>query len=67
MDVAIEEHYIFVPAGEGVLDLPGLFAELEKINFSGWMMSEQDRAREPAEEKSGVSMRNIEAALNTTF
>ena len=67
MDVAIEEHYIFVPAGEGVLDLPGLFAELEKINFSGWMMSEQDKAREPAEEKSGVSMRNIEAALNTTF
>jgi hypothetical protein len=26
-------------------------------------MSEQDKAREPAEEKSGVSMRNIEAAL----
>jgi hypothetical protein len=28
------------------------------------MMSEQDKAREPAEEKSGVSMRNIKAALN---
>jgi inosose dehydratase len=63
MHVAVEDHYLFVPAGEGVLDLVGLFAELEKYGFSDWMMSEQDKAREPAEEKSGVSMRNIEAAL----
>jgi len=63
MDVAVEDHYLFVPAGEGALDLKGLFAELEKIGFSDWMMSEQDKAREPAEEKSGVSMRNIKAAL----
>jgi inosose dehydratase len=63
MNVAVEDHYLFVPAGEGALDLVGLFAELEKIGFSDWMMSEQDKAREPAEEKSGVSMRNIEAAL----
>jgi hypothetical protein len=27
------------------------------------MMSEQDKAREPAEEKSGVSMSNIKSAL----
>ena len=63
MHFAVEEDYLFVPAGEGALDLPGLFAELEKIDFAGWMMSEQDKAREPAEEKSGVSMRNIKAAL----
>ena len=63
MHVAVEDHFLFVPAGEGALDLVGLFAELEKIGFSDWMMSEQDKAREPAEEKSGVSMRNIEAAL----
>jgi len=63
MHFAVEDDYIFVPAGEGALDLPGIFAELEKINYSGWMMSEQDKAREPAEEKSGVSMRNIKAAL----
>jgi glycosyltransferase involved in cell wall biosynthesis len=63
MHFAVEDDYLFVPAGEGVLDLPGLFAELEKINYSGWIMSEQDKAREPAEEKSGVSMRNIKAAL----
>ena len=64
MNVAVEDHYLFVPAGEGALDLVGLFAELEKYGFSDWMMSEQDKAREPAEEKSGVSMRNIKAALN---
>ena len=64
MDVAVEKHFLFVPAGEGALDLDGLFAELEKYDFSDWMMSEQDKAREPAEEKSGVSMRNIKAALN---
>jgi inosose dehydratase len=63
MHFAVEDDYIFVPAGEGALDLPGIFAELEKINYSGWIMSEQDKAREPAEEKSGVSMRNIKAAL----
>ena len=67
MHVAVEDHFLFVPAGEGALDLKGLFAELEKIGFSDWMMSEQDKAREPAEEKSGVSMRNIEAALTVSF
>jgi sugar phosphate isomerase/epimerase len=47
--------------------LPGLFKELAKIDFSDWMMSEQDKAREPAEEKSGVSMRNIKTALKESF
>jgi inosose dehydratase len=67
MHVAVEDHYLFVPAGEGALDLPGLFKELAKIDFSDWMMSEQDKAREPAEEKSGVSMRNIKTALKESF
>jgi inosose dehydratase len=64
MHVAVEDHYLFVPAGEGALDLDSLFNELEKYGFSDWLMSEQDKAREPAEEKSGVSMRNLKAALN---
>lgn len=63
MHTSVEDQYLFVPAGEGMLDLDGLFKELEKIDFSDWMMSEQDKAREPAEEKSGVSMRNIKAVL----
>lgn len=64
MHFAVENEYLFVPAGEGALDMDGLFDALEKIEFSGWMMSELDKAREPAEEKSGVSMLNIQAALN---
>ena len=28
MQVAVEDHYLFVPAGEGVLDLVCLFTEL---------------------------------------
>lgn len=64
MHTAVEDHYLFVPAGEGTLDLTGLLTELEKIGFSDWLMSEQDKARDPAEEKSGVSMRNIKAALD---
>lgn len=67
MHIAVEDYYLFVPAGEGLLDLPGLFNELEKYDFSDWMMSEQDKAREPAEEKSGISMRNIKAALKGDF
>ena len=63
MHQAVEDHYLFTPAGEGVLDLAGFIAELEKIGFGDWMMSEQDKAREPAEEKSGISMRNIKVAL----
>jgi inosose dehydratase len=64
MHISVEDEYLFVPAGEGMLDLTAFFNELEKIGFSDWMMSEQDKAREPAEEKSGVSVRNIKAVLN---
>jgi inosose dehydratase len=66
MHVAVEDHFLFVPAGEGALDLSGLCAELGRIGFSDWMMSEQDKAREPAEEKSGISIRNIKAALKAS-
>jgi inosose dehydratase len=64
MHDAVENHYLFVPAGDGAINLSDFFNELEKIGFQDWMMSEQDKARDPAEEKSGISMHNIEAALN---
>lgn len=64
MHDAVENHYLFVPAGDGSINLSDFFNELEKIGFQDWMMSEQDKARDPAEEKSGISMHNIEAALN---
>ncbi|MEY4163998.1 MAG: hypothetical protein RLZZ79_950 [Actinomycetota bacterium] len=63
MDVAVVEHKIFAPAGTGLLDLRALFSALEAVGFQGWLMSEQDSAWEPAEEKSALSMANITAAL----
>jgi len=33
------------------------------VGFKGWLMSEQDSAWEPSEEKSLESYRNIESAL----
>jgi inosose dehydratase len=63
MEFAVVEHKIFAPAGTGLLDLPVLFAALDQIGFQGWLMSEQDSAWEPSEEKSEVSMANISAAL----
>ena len=55
---------LFVPAGEGVLNLSELFKSLERVNFSGWLMSEQDSAYEPSEQASLVSIKNIRSALS---
>lgn len=63
MGRAVDEFKLFVPAGTGVLTLPELFLALEKISFSGWLMSEQDSAWEPSEAASGISIANITAAL----
>jgi inosose dehydratase len=63
MEVAVTEHKLFAPAGTGALDLEGLFAALQRVGFKGWLMSEQDSAWEPSEEKSLESYRNIERAL----
>jgi inosose dehydratase len=38
---AIEEK-VFTIIGQGSIDFPGLFRLLDKINFSGWMVIEQD-------------------------
>lgn len=35
---------IFCPVGGGVVDFPGLFAELQDVNYKGWIAVEQDRA-----------------------
>lgn len=63
MGSAVDEFKLFVPAGTGVLNLRDLFLALEKIAFSGWLMSEQDSAWEPSEAASGISIANITAAL----
>ncbi|MFZ9727773.1 MAG: sugar phosphate isomerase/epimerase family protein [Candidatus Nanopelagicaceae bacterium] len=64
MEVAVTEHKLFAPAGTGALDLVGLFDALQRVGFKGWLMSEQDSAWAPSEEKSLESYRNIERALS---
>ena len=63
MEDAVVEAKLFVPAGSGLLDLPGFFSALDSIGFSAWLMSEQDSAHEPSEAASGVSMENIQKAI----
>lgn len=63
MGYAVDELKLFVPAGTGLLKVRELFIALDEVGFSGWLMSEQDTAWEPAEEKSAISMANIQRAL----
>lgn len=63
MHDAVFSGKLFVPAGEGILNLPEFFSALNSIDYRGWLMSEQDSAYEPAESASGISMTNIQAAL----
>ena len=63
MEDAVVQGKLFVPAGTGLLDLPGFFESLERVGFSAWLMSEQDSAHEPSEAASGVSMTNIKLSL----
>ena len=63
MGYAVDELKLFVPAGTGLLKVRELFIALEESGFSGWLMSEQDTAWEPTEEKSAESMSNIQIAL----
>ncbi len=64
MNEAVEDFKLFVPAGTGLLKLREFLNELEKVSFSGWLMSEQDSAWEPREVASGVSIANILNALS---
>jgi sugar phosphate isomerase/epimerase len=64
MEDAVSNYKLFVPAGTGMLELDNLCHELKKINYSGWLMSEQDSAWEPAEAASGVSYAAIKKAIS---
>ena len=65
MHDAVVDGKLFVPAGTGILNLVELFTSLNSVNFRGWLMSEQDSAYEPSEEASGVSIKNMSAALGS--
>jgi inosose dehydratase len=46
---------IFTELGRGLLDVPALLAALRDINYSGWLMVEQDSSWLPATESARVS------------
>jgi inosose dehydratase len=54
---------IFCELGDGDVDLPGFFAELERSGYSGWIVVEQDRIPRDDEvlaESAGAQVRNRE-------
>lgn len=63
MHDAVFQGKLFVPAGQGLLNLEEFFKALSAIDYRGWLMSEQDSAYEPSEEASGISMLAIQGAL----
>ena len=65
MTIAVDDYKLFVPAGTGLLKLRDLFTALDESGASGWLMSEQDTAWEPSEEKSEESYRNMVQALES--
>ena len=54
---------IFTELGNGVLDLPGVVAALDRIGYDGWIMVEQDSSWLPPAEASAIGMRALSAAL----
>lgn len=64
MSTAVDDFKLFVPAGTGLLHLQDLFTALDECAYSGWLMSEQDTAWEPTEEKSAQSFANMTQALS---
>ena len=46
---------IFTELGNGVLDVLGVVRELARVNYSGWLMSEQDTTWRPPAESAAIS------------
>jgi len=46
---------IFTELGNGLLDVLGVVRELARVNYSGWLMSEQDTTWRPAAESAAIS------------
>lgn len=59
---AIRER-IFTELGNGVLDLEGVVAALDRIGYDGWIMVEQDSSWLPPAEASEIGGRALRAAL----
>jgi sugar phosphate isomerase/epimerase len=60
---------IFTELGNGVLDVLGVVRELARINYSGWIMCEQDTTWRPPAESAAISRAVLAYAirLSETF
>jgi inosose dehydratase len=46
---------VFTELGSGVLDVLGIVRELSRLDYSGWIMSEQDTTWRPAAESAAIA------------
>ncbi len=51
--------------GGGLLDVPGVLAQLDRRDYAGWLMSEQDTTWNPSSESAAASRRVLAYALRT--
>ena len=56
---------IFTELGGGLLDVPGVLAQLDRRDYAGWLMSEQDTTWNPSSESAAASRRVLAYALRT--
>jgi inosose dehydratase len=61
-DAAVRQR-IFTELGNGVLDLDGVLAALDRIGFAGWMMVEQDSSWLPPSEAAAIGRRVLAFAM----
>lgn len=51
------DHGIFVELGEGCVDFPAIFAILDEVGFSGWLIAETDVTQKPTPLESATISR----------
>jgi inosose dehydratase len=65
-----EPSYQFVELGRGRVDLPGVFAALREVNFSGWAIVELDRVPDPGrtpKEAAEINKRYLVETMHQTI
>ncbi len=57
---------IFTELGNGILDVIGVVRELARLNYSGWLMCEQDTTWRPPAESAAISRAVLGYAIRLT-
>lgn len=55
---------IFIELGRGFVDLPGIFSELDRAGFAGWVIVETDVTQLPTAKESAVISRDYLRSIN---